>query len=140
MTTDHRPGPTLTTGERDTDLNDRLTKELVAFNTAATGAADRGTFSVKAADEAGDLVGGLAAWTWGGLCGIELLWVREDSRKDGRGSRQLRQRRVDAVAIASPSPLSPSRLPASISATAIPRPVGRWVSLEGTRTCTCSSR
>lgn len=108
MTTDHRPGPTLTTGGRDTDLNDRLTKELVAFNTAATGAADRGTFSVKVADEAGDLVGGLAAWTWGGLCGIELLWVREDGRKNGWGGRILqaaeteaRRRGCDRVAVSS---------------------------------------
>uniref|UniRef100_A0AAU3ICM5 GNAT family N-acetyltransferase n=1 Tax=Streptomyces sp. NBC_01393 TaxID=2903851 RepID=A0AAU3ICM5_9ACTN len=61
MTTDHGSGPTLTIGERDTGLNDRLTEELVAFNTAATGATDRGTFSIKVADEAGELVGGLAA-------------------------------------------------------------------------------
>jgi hypothetical protein len=37
----------------------------------------------------GELVGGLAAWSWGGLCGIELLWVRDDSRKDRWGSRIL---------------------------------------------------
>jgi len=108
VTTDPGLGPTLTTGVRDPDLNDRLTKELVAFNTAATGAADRGTFSVKVADEAGDLVGGLAAWTWGGLCGIELLWVREDGRKNGWGGRILqaaeteaRRRGCDRVAVSS---------------------------------------
>jgi GNAT superfamily N-acetyltransferase len=79
----------LTTGERDAALYERLTEELVAFNTAATGAADRGTFSVRVTDEAGELVGGLAAWTWGSLCGVELLWVRENSRKDGWGGRIL---------------------------------------------------
>lgn len=96
MTTDQSPSPTLTTGERDVELNERLTAELVAFNTAATGAADRDMFSVKVTDEAGELIGGLAAWTWGGLCGIELLWVREDSRKDGWGSKILHAAEAEA--------------------------------------------
>jgi GNAT superfamily N-acetyltransferase len=106
--TDHSSGPTVTVGECDVELNDRLTEELVAFNTAATGAADRGTFSVKVTDEIGELVGGLAAWTWGGLCGIELLWVREDSREERWGSRILqaaeaeaRRRGCDRVAVSS---------------------------------------
>ncbi|MFW6695541.1 GNAT family N-acetyltransferase [Streptomyces sp. MAR4 CNX-425] len=108
MTARHSPGPTLTTGDRDTELNERLTAELVAFNTAATDAADRDMFSVKVTDEAGRLIGGLAAWTWGGLCGIEMLWVREDDRKDGWGSRILdaaeaeaRRRGCDRVTVSS---------------------------------------
>lgn len=109
MTIDqHDSGPTLTTGERDTELSERLDRELTAFNTAATGAGDYGSFSVKVADGAGDLVGGLAAWTWGGLCGISMLWVREDHRKDGWGSKILlaaeeeaRRRGCDRVAVSS---------------------------------------
>ncbi|GAA4819633.1 hypothetical protein GCM10023220_60550 [Streptomyces ziwulingensis] len=108
VTTHHTPGPALITGERDAELNERLTAELVAFNTAATGAADRDMFSVKVTDEAGELIGGLAAWTWGSLCGIELLWVREDDRKDGWGGRILhaaeaeaRRRGCDRVAVSS---------------------------------------
>ncbi|KJK58668.1 GNAT family N-acetyltransferase [Saccharothrix sp. ST-888] len=89
MTNDQETGPVLVVGERDSELNERLIEELTAFNTAATGADDRGTLSVKVTDETGELVGGLAGWTWGGLCGIELVWVREDSRKDGWGSRLL---------------------------------------------------
>ncbi|MER5765915.1 GNAT family N-acetyltransferase [Streptomyces sp. NPDC002082] len=96
MTTDHGSGPTLTTGEGDTALDDRLTEELTAFNAAATGVSDHGTFSVKVTDEAGELIGGLSASTWGGLCGIELLWVREDSRKDGWGGRILRAAETEA--------------------------------------------
>ncbi|MFJ6706548.1 MULTISPECIES: GNAT family N-acetyltransferase [unclassified Streptomyces] len=90
MANDHGNGPTLTVGERDTDLNKKLDEGLTAFNAAATGVAEQGTLSVKVTDEAGELIGGLAAWTWGGLCGIALLWVREDSRKDGWGSKILR--------------------------------------------------
>lgn len=105
--TDHGSGPapvtgpaptgsTLTTGGRDTALDDRLTRELVAFNSAATGAFDRDAFSVKVTDEAGDLVGGLTASTWGGLCRVELLWVRDGSRADGWGSRILRAAEEEA--------------------------------------------
>ncbi|MGW1511211.1 GNAT family N-acetyltransferase [Streptomyces sp. NPDC002394] len=96
MTTDHSSGLALTVSERDAELDDRLTEALVAFNSAATGAPDRGAFSIKVTDEAGELVGGLTARTWGGLCGIELLWVREDSRKDGWGSRILQAAEAEA--------------------------------------------
>ncbi|WP_330295074.1 GNAT family N-acetyltransferase [Streptomyces sp. NBC_00503] len=108
MTTDHGSGPSLTVGGGDTELNDRLTEALIAFNSAATGAPDRGTFSIKVTDEAGGLVGGLTARTWGGLCDIDLLWVREESRKDGWGSRILlaaeteaRRRGCDRLSVSS---------------------------------------
>lgn len=108
VTTDQIARLTLTTAEHDPELNNRLTEELIAFNAAPTGAADRGSFSVKVTDEAGELAGGLAAWTWGGLCGIDMLWVREDSRKDGWGSKILlaaeaeaEQRGCDRVAVSS---------------------------------------
>ncbi|MEU8935655.1 GNAT family N-acetyltransferase [Streptomyces sp. NPDC048409] len=97
MANDHGNGPTLTVGERDTDLNKKLDEGLTAFNAAATGVAEQGTLSVKVTDEAGELIGGLAAWTWGGLCGIALLWVREDSRKDGWGSKILRAAEEEAL-------------------------------------------
>lgn len=53
-------------------------------------------FSVKVTNEAGELIGGLATWTWGGLCGIELLWVREGNRRDGWGGRILRASEAEA--------------------------------------------
>lgn len=108
MTTRHTPGPALTTGERDDELNERLNAELIAFNAAPTDSAPRDMFSVKVTDDAGELIGGLAAWTWGGLCSIELLWVREDDRRDGWGSRMLhaaeaeaQRRGCDRVAVSS---------------------------------------
>jgi GNAT superfamily N-acetyltransferase len=93
---DHNSRPTLTTGERDAELSERLDKELTAFNTAVTGAGDYGSFFVKVADGEGELVGGLTAWTWGGLCGISMLWVREDCRRGGWGSKILRAAEEEA--------------------------------------------
>ncbi|MEX2981625.1 GNAT family N-acetyltransferase [Streptomyces sp. C36] len=87
----------LTVSENDAEFTKRLESELVAFNDVATGAAPRGEFSVRAMDEDGELIGGLTAWTWGGLCGIELLWVREESRADGWGSKLLREGEAEAV-------------------------------------------
>jgi GNAT superfamily N-acetyltransferase len=79
----------LTVGEKDEELSARLNRELTAFNNAATGAYDERAFSVRAADGDGELIGGLTGWTWGGCGGINMLWVREDSRRDGWGSRLL---------------------------------------------------
>lgn len=97
MTSDHISGPTLTTGESDKELSSRLSDELDAFNKAATGASEFGSLTVKVTDEDGELVGGLEAWTWGGLCGIDMVWVREDCRKDGWGSRILQAAEAEAL-------------------------------------------
>ncbi|MER7516287.1 GNAT family N-acetyltransferase [Streptomyces sp. NPDC126499] len=90
MTKDHTR-PKLSVGDRDTALDERLSKGLDEINFPATGttAADQGALTVKVVDDAGELVGGLSAWTWGGLLGIEMLWVREDSRGDGWGGELL---------------------------------------------------
>ncbi|WP_211305352.1 GNAT family N-acetyltransferase, partial [Crossiella equi] len=96
------------TGDLDPELDKRLTDELTAFNDAATGHAPRGDFSVRVTDEAGELAGGLTAWTWGGLAGIDLVWLREDCRAAGWGRRLLeaaeeeaRKRGCDRIAVSS---------------------------------------
>lgn len=78
-------------GHRDPDLSDQLNKGLDEYNFPATGttAEDQTVLSVKAVDESGELIGGLTGWTWSGLLGISMLWVRADSRADGWGSRLL---------------------------------------------------
>ncbi|GGW35374.1 hypothetical protein GCM10010340_11280 [Streptomyces griseoloalbus] len=90
MTHDHISG-TLSVGQRDSELNECLSQGLDEVNFPATGttAADQGSLSVKVVDDGGELIGGLAAWTWGGLLGIEMLWIREKSRKDGWGTKIL---------------------------------------------------
>jgi ribosomal protein S18 acetylase RimI-like enzyme len=80
---------TMRVGAGDGDLSARLSKELTAFNVAATGADDEAPLSVQVTDAAGDLVGGLTGWTWGGGGGISMLWVRADRRHEGWGSRLI---------------------------------------------------
>ncbi|MFD3993655.1 GNAT family N-acetyltransferase [Streptomyces sp. NPDC058548] len=90
---DHgQDGTKLSVGHGDTALAKALEAGLDAFNFAATHTTpeDQGELSVKAVDENGELIGGLTGWTWSGLFGIDMLWVREDSRQDGWGSRLLR--------------------------------------------------
>ncbi|MFE6752574.1 GNAT family N-acetyltransferase [Streptomyces sp. NPDC057684] len=90
--THDQTGETLSVGQRDSELDERLSQGLDEVNFPATGttAADQSSLSVKVVDDAGELLGGLSGWTWGGLLGIEMLWIREKSRKDGWGSKILR--------------------------------------------------
>ncbi|MEU8488847.1 GNAT family N-acetyltransferase [Streptomyces sp. NPDC048641] len=90
MTHEHT-GETLSFGQRDPELNERLSQGLDEVNFPATGttAADQSSLSVKVVDDSGELVGGLSGWTWGGLLGIEMLWIHEQRRKDGWGSKIL---------------------------------------------------
>ncbi|GAA3619190.1 hypothetical protein GCM10022223_40010 [Kineosporia mesophila] len=62
--------------QRSTGTSDR---ELAAFNAKATGADD----------ENGEPVGGLTGWTWGGTCGVSMLWVHADHRAGGWGGKLL---------------------------------------------------
>ncbi|MGY2064871.1 GNAT family N-acetyltransferase [Blastococcus sp. SYSU DS0619] len=77
-------------GEGDADLDARLSRELEAHNSAASGVADQFELTVQAIDVDGELVGGLSGWTWGTCAGVAMLWIREDARRDGLGSRLLR--------------------------------------------------
>ncbi|MEV7011166.1 GNAT family N-acetyltransferase [Streptosporangium sp. NPDC051022] len=95
MTTDS--DAILTVGDRDPELSKQLDDALTAFNAAVTGVSEQGAFSVKVVDEDGELVGGLTAWTWGGLCGIAMLWVRGDHRKNGWGSKILQAAEAEAL-------------------------------------------
>jgi GNAT superfamily N-acetyltransferase len=72
-------------------LGEALSDGLDEFNFPATGttAADQTSLSVKVVDAEGRLIGDLTGWTWAGLFGVSLLWIRESSRKDGWGSKIL---------------------------------------------------
>lgn len=98
MSMDHQPGhvdqqpavtASLNVSGKDEALEERLDDELTAFNARATGAGTPTPLSVRVTDDAGELVGGLTAWIWGGCCAVDMLWVREDQRHAGWGSRLL---------------------------------------------------
>ena len=79
----------LTVGGGDSDLDSRLSKELDAYNFGAVGESNLEEFTVKVEDTDGELLAGLSGWTWGTCAGIGMVWVREDSRKEGWGGRML---------------------------------------------------
>ena len=48
-------------------------------------------------DEAGTVIGGLLADTYYGWIGIHILWLREDVRRQGLGSRLLKMAEDEAM-------------------------------------------
>ncbi|MFF9026355.1 GNAT family N-acetyltransferase [Streptomyces iakyrus] len=93
----HTVAASLRVGGQDDDLEQRLDEELTAFNTAAADGAVTEPLSVRVTDDTGDLVGGLTAWTWGTLCSVDMLWIREDRRHRGWGSRLMRAAEAEAA-------------------------------------------
>ncbi|HEY2792452.1 MAG TPA: GNAT family N-acetyltransferase [Micromonosporaceae bacterium] len=79
----------LTVGGADSDLQKRLEDELTAFNLRATRTTEIEDYTVAIRDEAGELVAGLTGWVWRDCGGVSLIWVREDQRGAGHGSRLL---------------------------------------------------
>ena len=67
----------------------RLIDEINEFNLKATGIAEFHEMLIAERDGDGELTGGVYGWCWGGTCWIEALWVREDIRRRGVGSRLL---------------------------------------------------
>jgi GNAT superfamily N-acetyltransferase len=68
----------------------RLIEEIDRFNVETTGVTEVGEFVLSETDAAGELAAGAYGWTWGGMCWVEALWVREDRRRSGLGTRLLR--------------------------------------------------
>ena len=99
----------------DSELRDRLDQEIYAFNAAATGHHDGRGLSIAVRGGDGGLLAGLYGWTWGGCGYVELLWVREDQRGSGLGTRllaaaeaEIRRRGCDRVALSTYSFQAPA--------------------------------
>jgi GNAT superfamily N-acetyltransferase len=89
MPAPNRDDVRLTVGDADAALDQKLSDELDAFNFAACGVSNLRELTVKVEDADGALVAGLSGWTWGTCAGIAMVWVREDARKEGWGTRLL---------------------------------------------------
>lgn len=67
-----------------------LEERLYEFNMGATGYRD-GLDLGFVVEEAGEMVGAAAGYTWGGICEVKTLWVHPDHRKAGLGSALMAQ-------------------------------------------------
>ena len=79
-------------------LSDTLAERINRFNADVTGFDDGRSLSVARRGPDGGLEGGLTGWSWGGCCYIEYLWVRDDLRGAGLGSRLLAAAETEARA------------------------------------------
>jgi GNAT superfamily N-acetyltransferase len=79
----------LLVGDSNPELEERLSRELSAFNVAASGENSQRGLSIEARLDDGELVGGLTGWTWGTCAGVEMLWVAQAHRGDGWGARLM---------------------------------------------------
>jgi GNAT superfamily N-acetyltransferase len=81
----------LESGDRDDggEVETELRRRLYAFNAATTGVDDGRLLVLRVRDEADRLVAGLFGWTWGGTGYVDLLFVDEERRGRGLGSRLL---------------------------------------------------
>jgi len=69
----------------------------VAEQTAqATGHADERQLAIIVRDDAGEILAGVYAWTWGGTCELQHLWVDPARRGSGLGSRLLDEAEAEA--------------------------------------------
>ena len=66
-----------------------LLDEIGRSNLETTGIAEFHELLRTDRDDQGELLAGIYGWSWGGTCWIEALWVREDMRRRGVGSRLL---------------------------------------------------
>ena len=89
--------PITVTGDDD-GLAIELSDRINAFNVEATGFDDGRWLRAAQRGPDGSLEAGLAGWTWGGCGYIEYLWVRDDLRGTGVGSRLLEAAEAEATA------------------------------------------
>ncbi len=77
-------------GDSAEELDVRLSDELDRFNSERTaGIAPLRELTVEVRDLEGALVAGLSGWTWGTCAGIGMVWVDENKRRTGLGTRLL---------------------------------------------------
>lgn len=74
-----------------------LDERLYEFNAAASGVDDGRWLAVFVRDAGGEIVAGMHGWTWGGTGFVQTLWVREDLRGCGLGTRILAAAEAEAV-------------------------------------------
>ena len=66
-----------------------LEELLNEFNFAKTGIRDGLEMAIFERDGDGRMIAGLYGWTWGGTCEVDMLWLDESLRHQGKGTAML---------------------------------------------------
>jgi len=74
-----------------------LDARLYEFNAAASGVDDGRSLAIFVREADGTIAAGLHGWTWGGTGFVQAIWVRENLRGHGLGSRLLGAAETEAV-------------------------------------------
>lgn len=74
-----------------------LDDQLYAYNVACTQVDNGRLISIILRDNSGEIAAGLYGWTWGACLYVDKLWVREDQRRAGYGSRLLQAAEREGV-------------------------------------------
>lgn len=67
----------------------RLADLLYHYNVGQTDLVDGRRFGLYLRDQTGEIAGGVDGWTWGGTCFIATLFVPQDLRGAGMGTRLM---------------------------------------------------
>lgn len=73
-----------------------LEDRIYEFNSSKIKKKDGHLFSKVLKDDKGEVVGGIAGWTWAGACEVTQLWVDEKMRARGIGKALLDAAELEA--------------------------------------------
>lgn len=84
--------------ESEPDVQDVqfLEDRLHEYNDAKTGITDGKWLAIFIRDDTGAIWAGLSGWAWGGCCSIRYLWVHEDLRGRGYGTKLMQSAEQEA--------------------------------------------
>src|SRR5215831_6385731 len=74
-----------------------LEDKIYEYNSAKINKSDGALFSRIVRDDAGEIIAGIAGWTWAGACEITLLWVHVNFRGRRLGDLLLQAAEEEAM-------------------------------------------
>lgn len=77
------------TGEDSHQVIQLLDDKIYEYNSAKTHQSNGALFSRIVKADGGEIIAGIAGWTWAGACEITLFWVHEGFREKGIGTLLL---------------------------------------------------